>query len=153
MTEPERRRIQQRHGVTIPDRTVADRGLCSALTMLNRCRVWIDRPSICRAFGVTDGLPCNYGCVPEGGRWSNRRFYLWLARVHDLAGEHAEARFIRDRWEDDAVAAQSEAQFRAFMDGQDLARQLQQRRAEKAGTAVYVTGPGRITNQRTEQCS
>lgn len=57
---PERRRVQDRHGVTL--------GLdwtCSALTMLKRCSVYEDRPLICRLWGVVESMPCPWGCRPE----------------------------------------------------------------------------------------
>lgn len=29
------------------------------------CSVYDDRPTICRLWGVTEGLPCPYGCEPD----------------------------------------------------------------------------------------
>lgn len=56
----ERRRIQQRHGVTVlnlqPD--------CNALTILRRCSVYPDRPLLCRLWGVVESMPCPWGCTP-----------------------------------------------------------------------------------------
>lgn len=31
-----------------------------------RCSVYAARPLICRVYGVAEGLPCKYGCVPDG---------------------------------------------------------------------------------------
>lgn len=43
-----------------------DAGLrCQALTADHRCAIYEDRPLICRAFGVADGMMCPYGCEPE----------------------------------------------------------------------------------------
>lgn len=38
---------------------------CPALSAFGRCRAYGARPAICRLYGVTEGLPCEYGCVPE----------------------------------------------------------------------------------------
>lgn len=37
---------------------------CSALKN-NRCSIYDIRPSICRLYGVAEGLLCQFGCVPE----------------------------------------------------------------------------------------
>ena len=33
-----------------------------------RCSVYDVRPLICRLWGAVEGLPCHWGCLPEGGR-------------------------------------------------------------------------------------
>lgn len=38
---------------------------CSALGPFKNCTVYEDRPLICRLWGVTEGLPCPWGCTPE----------------------------------------------------------------------------------------
>lgn len=38
---------------------------CPALGPLNNCRVYTARPTICRLYGVAEGLLCEHGCVPE----------------------------------------------------------------------------------------
>jgi hypothetical protein len=30
-----------------------------------RCRVYDDRPTICRLWGATESMPCPHGCTPE----------------------------------------------------------------------------------------
>ena len=40
---------------------------CSMLTAERRCSVYDIRPMICRLWGLTKGMRCPYGCVPE--RW------------------------------------------------------------------------------------
>lgn len=39
---------------------------CPALSAVNTCRVYDVRPLICRAWGVAEGMPCQYGCLPDG---------------------------------------------------------------------------------------
>ena len=52
-------------GVHLPRRIRDLTMRCPALTALNTCRVYGDRPLICRLYGVTEGLPCEFGCVPD----------------------------------------------------------------------------------------
>lgn len=33
-----------------------------------RCTVYDVRPTVCRLWGVVEGMPCPWGCEPEGGR-------------------------------------------------------------------------------------
>lgn len=41
---------------------------CSALDQARLvCRVYQDRPMVCRIWGLIEALACPYGCVPEGG--------------------------------------------------------------------------------------
>ncbi|MEV5268247.1 YkgJ family cysteine cluster protein [Streptomyces werraensis] len=41
---------------------------CSALDQKSmRCRVYEDRPMVCRVWGLIKALECPWGCVPEGG--------------------------------------------------------------------------------------
>ncbi len=37
---------------------------CQALKD-NRCSIYTARPAICRLYGVSEGLSCHFGCVPE----------------------------------------------------------------------------------------
>lgn len=59
--ESERQRIQERHGVDIPDL----QWTCPALNAFGRCSVYEDRPMICRLWGVDQAMPCVYGCLPD----------------------------------------------------------------------------------------
>jgi Fe-S-cluster containining protein len=43
-----------------------DQLMCPAL-MFGRCTIHEVRPTVCRMFGVSEKLPCPYGCEPEGG--------------------------------------------------------------------------------------
>lgn len=38
---------------------------CPALSAVNTCSVYNIRPLICRAWGVAEGMPCQYGCSPD----------------------------------------------------------------------------------------
>lgn len=40
---------------------------CSMLTPVGRCRVYGDRPMVCRLFGTASSLRCEHGCRPQ--RW------------------------------------------------------------------------------------
>ena len=61
LTDAERQRITDRHGVTIPDLV---RWTCPALTAFGRCQVHADRPLLCRMWGVVESMPCPFGCRP-----------------------------------------------------------------------------------------
>ena len=78
-TPLERAVIRERHdvdlGPTIPSRQLAeldDRGQtprCPALSAINTCSIYPDRPLICRLYGADASLPCVHGCVPARGSW------------------------------------------------------------------------------------
>jgi uncharacterized protein len=38
---------------------------CPLLNVIGQCSVYPNRPLICRLWGVVDGMPCHWGCVPE----------------------------------------------------------------------------------------
>ncbi|GAA1768568.1 YkgJ family cysteine cluster protein [Nonomuraea bangladeshensis] len=54
---------------------------CAALGDDGRCRAYEVRPLICRLYGATEGLPCEYGCVPEGGRLTEAEADVLKKRV------------------------------------------------------------------------
>jgi Fe-S-cluster containining protein len=64
----------------LPQFTTAQGQWCPFLDLqTKRCTVHQIRPGICRLYGVTEGLPCRWGCKPdhwlsvaEGGRWIRR---------------------------------------------------------------------------------
>lgn len=39
---------------------------CPGLSPLNTCKVYDVRPTICRIFGMAEGLMCEHGCIPDG---------------------------------------------------------------------------------------
>lgn len=100
MTAVERRAVDALGtGIHIPNRSHQDGlAVCEALTMLRQCAVYEARPLICRLWGLTDSMPCTFGCIPEGGRLSDAEGYLFLARVHELSGDHLAARKLREMW-------------------------------------------------------
>jgi Fe-S-cluster containining protein len=71
---PLERRLLAAHGVRLPsvedalmEMLAGGDGKCPALRE-GRCSVYDVRPTICRLWGVVEGMPCPHGCVPEGGR-------------------------------------------------------------------------------------
>lgn len=53
--------------ISLPDGTTAGT-TCSALDQKRlRCRVYENRPMICRLWGLVEALKCPWGCIPEGG--------------------------------------------------------------------------------------
>jgi uncharacterized protein len=83
MTEPERARILERHGRTVPDGMFGER-LCPALSPFGRCSVYADRPFICRLWGLTPQLRCPHGCRPAGGFMPDEMAYPLLDRLRAL---------------------------------------------------------------------
>lgn len=73
MSNRERRKIRDVHGVDIPETPpgVDVRHVepvdCPALTPLKRCGVYADRPMICRLWGASEPMPCPHGCEPVPG--------------------------------------------------------------------------------------
>lgn len=54
--------IRRKHGLTISVKTSP----CPALNKINhRCKIYDDRPFICRLWGVAEGLECPSGCEVE----------------------------------------------------------------------------------------
>lgn len=52
----------------------------------NRCQIYADRPAICRLWGVTETMKCDWGCAPE--RYlSEKEARNILAEISDLFGE------------------------------------------------------------------
>jgi Fe-S-cluster containining protein len=67
MSDAERARIADTHGIRIPPRDEAAGRSCPALTFLGTCQVYEVRPMICRLWGVADAMRCSHGCRPVGG--------------------------------------------------------------------------------------
>lgn len=117
---------------------------CPALGLLNTCTVYESRPMICRLFGMTSGMRCQYGCVPEGGFLTARQFYEFLAQVADLDGDPELAAQMREPFEVDPERA--ERMMMAWQRGRDLAYEDRVRRA--GDTALFMLSPGRFSKQR-----
>jgi Fe-S-cluster containining protein len=70
MSDRERQRIRAAGTRITPyTQAMANAGSfwCDALTGEKRCAVYDLRPILCRLWGAVEGMPCVYGCVPEGG--------------------------------------------------------------------------------------
>lgn len=64
-TEAETVTIELRHGVKVETGFYPDG--CPALSPFKRCSVYVDRPLICRLWGMVPSMACSHGCVPVGG--------------------------------------------------------------------------------------
>jgi hypothetical protein len=42
-----------------------DHLMCSYLTQAGRCKIHVHKPLICRLWGLTETMPCPFGCQPE----------------------------------------------------------------------------------------
>lgn len=95
MAGAERARIA-RAGVNIPQGSFTRDGpsLCPALTMLHQCSVYEIRPLICRLWGLSRRLRCNYGCKPSR-QLSEPEMYELIARAYDISGQPQEAAMAR----------------------------------------------------------
>lgn len=63
---------------------VLDGLVCSMLSNDGGCSVYDLRPAVCRLYGVTEGMECPFGCVPE--RWLPRRESMALLDKADQIG-------------------------------------------------------------------
>jgi Fe-S-cluster containining protein len=59
---------------------------CEALTEDKRCAVYEMRPIVCRLWGAVEGLPCVYGCRPEGGYLSDAQGYWLISESRRIGG-------------------------------------------------------------------
>lgn len=83
MTKDEWRRLREYSGIE-PTVRESD-GHCVYLTKDGRCSVHSVRPTICRIFGLSKGLPCPWGCVPD--RWLTREEgFRFLERSRKITG-------------------------------------------------------------------
>lgn len=93
MTGIERRRIYRATGTQMENlshRDVPDGYRCPLLRW-NRCSVYDLRPFICRLWGVTELLPCNFGCRPTPRWLTAAESFTLMARVWDLDGDRVRA--------------------------------------------------------------
>lgn len=61
----ERELISKRHGIELLPSSRSGKGKPCPALVEGRCSVYVDRPLICRLYGVADGLICPHGCVPD----------------------------------------------------------------------------------------
>lgn len=116
---------------------------CPALGLLNRCTVREFRPLVCRLWGMTAGMRCQYGCVPVGGFLSAAQAYEFVARVTELDGDPVAADRLRA-----VFAADPEGADRVML-GLQRERDLQHAdRVRRARNPVFLLGPGRLSKER-----
>lgn len=84
----EQQRIEARGVRWVPGRVVrlpdGSRGgtVCCALDQKSlRCRVYEDRPMVCRLWGLVESLACPWGCEPVGGLLSDLEGLRLMNRV------------------------------------------------------------------------
>lgn len=105
MSDRERQKIRQA-GVRITpyEKAMAspERYWCEALTREKRCLIYALRPIVCRLWGAVEGMPCVYGCIPEGGWLSDAEGFRLVAeslRIGGGAGFSATTEEIRELME------------------------------------------------------
>jgi Fe-S-cluster containining protein len=59
-------------------------GRCSLLNEENRCSAYRDRPLVCRLWGVTEKMPCIYGCEPDRMLTNMEGVELMALLIRDL---------------------------------------------------------------------
>jgi Fe-S-cluster containining protein len=137
-------------GFDIPNANAARDGLsvCPALTLLHQCAVYESRPLICRLWGVMETMPCNYGCQLDGPPLTDRQAHEFIAQVHDIAGEHAEAEMIRRPWLlNPGRAEEVAANYHQALRDEDLREQVRLKKLIESGqTVFYVRGRGHISS-------
>jgi len=145
MSSPERALVQ-RAGADVPD-AVHDGNayLCPALTLLKRCAVYEVRPVICRLWGISDNMRCNYGCRPNGRTWlSDRECWAVIAETFRIAGDAAAADSILANWSTPELAAETDRRLRESREAGEFKREVQVARAHARGGVLYVQGPGQL---------
>lgn len=92
----ERDRIKRESDISIPHGSFINDGpsLCPALTKSRHCAVYEIRPLICRLWGMTEDMPCTYGCKPSRVL-STQEAHALLARACEIAGEDEQAALHR----------------------------------------------------------
>lgn len=144
MSRGERSRIRTQAGVEIPDGTkVSGPSLCVALTMFRQCGVYAIRPLICRLWGLSEGLPCTFGCRPSRVL-TDAETYEFLARALDLSGQHREAAEMREPWATPERAEATAAVLRQQRREREANYQIREALAKRNGTAIYATGRGQL---------
>lgn len=93
MSARERQRLAE-NGIKLEERHAAVKRLmeggeytCPALTPEGQCGVYEIRPLICRLWGMVEGMPCEFGCIPEGGRLTNAQARILIQSTINIGGE------------------------------------------------------------------
>ena len=94
MSEAESERIAERVG----RQTKETRDLsCPMLSIMGHCSIYDIRPAICRIYGLTPALRCEFGCVPE--RWlSDAESSAFLRRVMRLGAQNRRSGLAVGPW-------------------------------------------------------
>jgi Fe-S-cluster containining protein len=141
-TEVERGLVRDRTGVELELVQVPPTA-CKALTMLHQCGVYEVRPLICRLWGMTPGMRCQYGCEPEGGFLSARETYEFLARAAEISGDSVMAARLREPFEVNPENAE-----RVMLMLQRHRDLDYERRVATAKNPVFMVAPGRFQKER-----
>lgn len=107
MTELEHKLIKERYGIHIPMALpelvirFGDRTLCPALDEQHHCVIHEDAeayPTVCKAVGAVEHMPCPYGCEVEGGQLMPIEEYKLLdADINDVGGNAFQSPMDRRR--------------------------------------------------------
>lgn len=148
LTSTERVNIRRTAQVDIPPHTTmpSKRGMCPALSMMNTCKVYAVRPLICRLWGLVDNLPCNFGCMPDGGRLSVAAGYEYLARSFEIDGQLELAARMRAPFATAEGARVATAAAMALYRQRVADYEDHRRAAERDGSALFIIGPGRVSS-------
>ena len=86
MSKAESERIAERIGRTPKDTKDLS---CPMLSLMGSCTIYDIRPAICRIYGLTKSLQCQFGCTPE--RWLDEaEARLLLRQIHKLSNTTGE---------------------------------------------------------------
>lgn len=149
MTDPEHA-LTARGGFEIADSSYDGSGsLCPALTVLNTCAVYDDRPTICRLFGAAENMQCSQGCRPVDGQpfLRVRDAYRLLAEALRIAGDDQAADEILADFATDELADAEEARIRARQAEYDQAVREHKAAAKASGPVLYAHGRGRVSSK------
>ena len=94
MSEAESERIAERVG-----RQTKETGdlSCPMLSLMGQCSIYDIRPAICRIYGLTQALRCEFGCVPE--RWlSDAESSAFLRKVMRLGTQSKQSVLAVGPW-------------------------------------------------------
>ena len=81
MSKAEADRIAERIGRTPKDTNDLS---CPMLSIMGSCTIYDIRPAICRIYGLTKSLQCQFGCTPE--HWlEDAEAHRLLRRIHKLS--------------------------------------------------------------------
>lgn len=141
-TETERQLVRDRTGVELK-LVQAPPTACAALTMLSQCGVYEHRPLICRLWGMTPGMRCQYGCEPEGGFLTAAQTYEFLARAAEIDGDLVQAAQLREPFAVDPERA--EKMMMRLQRGRDLDYE---RRVATAKNPIFMVSPGQFSKDR-----